>query len=131
EGVLLQESEGITDTLRQLKNLGVSIVLDDFGVGYSSLSYLTSFSFDKVKIDRSFIEKLEKPETRAIIISIEQMSRTLNLVTCAEGIETEAQFAQIQFFGIELCQGYLFGRPKAFSDLTFGEPRVEFSEDAA
>src|SRR5262249_7891809 len=102
-----------------------------FGVGYSSLSYLTSFSFDKVKIDRSFIEKLEKPETRAIISSIQQMSRTLDLVTCAEGIETEAQFEQIQFFGIDLCQGYLFGRPKAFADLTFDVPRAGVSVDAA
>src|SRR5262249_29142602 len=66
EGVLLQASEQNYEMLRELRKLGVSIALDDFGVGYSSLSYLTSFAFYKVKIDQSFIEKLDKPETQVI-----------------------------------------------------------------
>lgn len=119
EGVLLQESDQTKETLQQLKKLGVSIVLDDFGVGYSSLSYLTSFSFSKVKIDKSFVDKLDKAETRAIISSIEQLSRSLGLTTCVEGVETEAQYDEIRSFGIDLCQGYLFGRPVPFAQLAF------------
>jgi len=117
EGVLLRETEQNLETLRQLKNLGVSIAMDDFGVGYSSLGYLTAFPFDKVKIDRSFVEKLDKPETKAVIGSIVQLARTLNLVTCAEGIETDAQLAEMKSLGIELAQGYLFGRPVPIADL--------------
>jgi predicted signal transduction protein with EAL and GGDEF domain len=131
EGVLLQDTEQNKETLQQLKNLGVSIVLDDFGVGYSSLSYLTSFSFDKVKIDRSFVEKLDRPETRAIIASIQQLSRTLGLLTCLEGIETEAQFEQARSFGIDLSQGYLFGRPKPLIDLQFNDQNGARSSVAA
>jgi predicted signal transduction protein with EAL and GGDEF domain len=117
EGVLLRETEQNLETLRQLKNLGVSIAMDDFGVGYSSLGYLTAFPFDKVKIDRSFVEKLDKPETKAVIGSIVQLARTLKLVTCAEGIETEAQLAEMKALGIELAQGYLLGRPAPITSL--------------
>ena len=131
EGVLLQESAQNIAALQQLKSLGVSIVLDDFGVGYSSLSYLTSFSFDKVKIDRSFVEKLDKPETHAIIASIEGLSRTLHLETCAEGIETEAQLERIRSFGIDLCQGYLFSKPMPLGDLRFDGPLVQQRPAAA
>jgi diguanylate cyclase (GGDEF)-like protein/PAS domain S-box-containing protein len=119
EGVLLKETEQNLEILRQIKNLGVSITMDDFGIGYSSLSYLTSFPFDKVKIDRTFIEKLERAETRAVVTSIVQLSRTLSLRTCAEGIETEAQLAEAKSIGIELGQGYLFGRAVPLSDLVF------------
>src|SRR5262249_48598894 len=100
-----------------LSSLGVSVALDDFGIGYSSLSYLTSFSFSKVKIDRSFIERLNKPEAKAVVSSIVSLSRSLNLTTCAEGVETEAQLAEIKAIGIELCQGYLFSRPVPLADL--------------
>ena len=131
EGVLLHDSDQNAETLRQLKNLGVAISLDDFGVGYSSLSYLTSFSFDKVKIDRSFVEKLDRPESRAILSSIEQLSRTLNLTTCVEGVETVAQFEHIRTFGIDLCQGYLFSKPKPFSELSFDDHAMQRALNAA
>jgi diguanylate cyclase (GGDEF)-like protein/PAS domain S-box-containing protein len=131
ESIFLQETEQNIETLRQLKNLGVSIVLDDFGVGYSSLSYLTSFSFDKVKIDQSFIEKLDRSETQAIIKSIEQLSRSLNLTTCAEGIETEKQFEQIRSLGIDLCQGYLFSKPKPIIELKFEDFPMPLTSEVA
>ena len=131
EGVLLHDSDQNAETLRQLKNLGVAISLDDFGVGYSSLSYLTSFSFDKVKIDRSFVEKLDRPESRAILSSIEQLSRTLNLTTCVEGVETVAQFEHIRTLGIDLCQGYLFSKPKPFSELSFDDHAMQRALNAA
>src|SRR5262249_42156147 len=103
--------------LRQLKNLGVAIALDDFGVGYSSLGYLTSFPFGKVKIDRSFVKRLDKPESKAVVSSIVQLARSLKLVTAAEGIETEAQLAEIQALGVELGQGFLFGKAQRLADL--------------
>jgi diguanylate cyclase (GGDEF)-like protein/PAS domain S-box-containing protein len=124
EGVLLQETEQNLEILRQLKNLGVSIALDDFGVGYSSLGYLTSFPFGKVKIDRSFVNRLDKPESKAVVSSIVQLSRSLNLVTAAEGIETEAQLAEIQLLGVDLGQGYLFGRAAPLADLDFTAVRA-------
>lgn len=114
---LLRDCEQNLETLRQLKNLGVSIALDDFGVGYSSLSYLTSFPFDKIKIDKSFIAKVGRPETGAVITSIVQLAKTLKLSICAEGVETAAQFADVRDQGVELCQGYLFGKPAPLAAL--------------
>jgi predicted signal transduction protein with EAL and GGDEF domain len=131
EGVLLQETEQNLEILRQLKNLGVSIALDDFGVGYSSLGYLTSFPFGKVKIDRSFVKRLDKPESKAVVSSIVQLSRSLNLVTAAEGIETEAQLAEIQLLGVDLGQGYLFGKAVPLADLDFTAVRAAAQTRAA
>jgi diguanylate cyclase (GGDEF)-like protein len=131
EGVLLQETEQNLEILRQLKNLGVSIALDDFGVGYSSLGYLTSFPFGKVKIDRSFVKRLEKPESKAVISSIVQLSRSLNLVTAAEGIETEAQLAEIQSMGVDLGQGFLFSKAEPLADLDFTAVRATAQTQAA
>jgi len=129
--VLLQETEQNLEILRQLKNLGVSIALDDFGVGYSSLAYLTSFPFGKVKIDRSFLKRLDKPETKAVVSSIVQLSRSLKLVTAAEGIETEAQLAEIQLLDVDLGQGYLFGKAEPLADLDFTAVRTPGQTRAA
>ncbi len=119
ENVLLRETEPNLAALHQLKNLGISISLDDFGVGYSSLSYLTSFPFEKVKVDRSFVEKLDRPEAKAVVASIVQLSRALKLTSCAEGIETETQLREVTSLGIELGQGYLFGEAKVLGDIDF------------
>jgi len=119
ENVLLRETEVNLAALHQLKNLGISISLDDFGVGYSSLSYLTSFPFEKVKVDRSFIEKIDRPEAKAVIASIVQLSRTLSLTSCAEGIETEQQLREVASLGIELGQGYLFGEAMPPANIDF------------
>jgi diguanylate cyclase (GGDEF)-like protein/PAS domain S-box-containing protein len=119
ENVLLRETEPNLAALHQLKNLGISISLDDFGVGYSSLSYLTSFPFEKVKVDRSFIEKIDRSEAKAVLASIVQLSQTLKLITCAEGIETEKQLQEVTSLGIELGQGYLFGEALPLSNIDF------------
>ena len=119
ENVLLRETELNLAALHQLKNLGISISLDDFGVGYSSLSYLTSFPFEKVKVDRSFIEKIDRPEAKAVVASIVQLSRTLKLTSCAEGIETEKQLREVTSLGIELGQGYLFGEAMPLGKIDF------------
>ncbi len=120
EGALPQETEQNLEILRQLKNLGVSIALDDFGVGYSSLGYLTSFPFGKVKIDRSFVKRLEKPESKAVISSIVQLSRSLNLVTAAEGIETEAQLRRDPVAGRRSRPGFpVQPRAEPLADIDF------------
>src|SRR6267378_1369956 len=119
ENVLLRETELNLAALHQLKNLGISISLDDFGVGYSSLSYLTSFPFEKVKVDRSFIEKIDRPEAKAVVASIVQLSRTLKLTSCAEGIETEKQLREVTSLGIEFGQGYLFGEAMPLGKIDF------------
>jgi diguanylate cyclase (GGDEF)-like protein/PAS domain S-box-containing protein len=130
EGVLLAETEQNLETLRRLKNVGVSIALDDFGVGYSSLGYLTTFRFDEVKIDKTFVDKLDRIESRAVLSSIVQLSQSLSLTTVVEGIETAEQLATVIPLGIELAQGYLFGSPVTFADLDF-ETRLLPGESAA
>ncbi|MGA2944426.1 MAG: EAL domain-containing protein [Xanthobacteraceae bacterium] len=119
EGVLLEESEQNLATLRQLKDMGVSVALDDFGVGFSSLAYLTVFPFDKVKIDKSFIKRLDRPETSAVIASIVQLTTSLNRSTVAEGIETQDQLDRVRALGLKFGQGYLFSKPVPANELKF------------
>jgi diguanylate cyclase (GGDEF)-like protein/PAS domain S-box-containing protein len=114
ESVMLDSSEANVRTLRALKALGVRIALDDFGTGYSSLSYLRSFPFDKIKIDKSFVQEMdESREAVAIIRAITGLSGSLLIETTAEGVETEGQFRRLEQEGCTHFQGYLFGRPEA------------------
>jgi predicted signal transduction protein with EAL and GGDEF domain len=117
ESVFLADSQENLKTLERLKRLGVSIALDDFGVGYSSLSYLTAFPFNKVKIDKSFIDRIGRAETVAVLGSIVQLAKTLNLSIVAEGVETAEQVEKIGALGIALGQGYLFSKPVPFGEL--------------
>ena len=117
ESVFLADSQENLKTLERLKRLGVSIALDDFGVGYSSLSYLTAFPFNKVKIDKSFIDRLGRFETLAVLGSIVQLAKTLNLSVVAEGVETYEQLEKIRSLGITLGQGYFFSKPVPFGEL--------------
>jgi EAL domain-containing protein (putative c-di-GMP-specific phosphodiesterase class I) len=119
EGVLLEETERNLNSLRELKHMGISIALDDFGVGYSSLAYLTKFPFDKVKIDRSFIDALDRTETSAVISSIVELAKSLNLAIIAEGIETKDQRKRIRSLGIKFGQGFLFAEPVPLDRLMF------------
>ncbi|QEL12843.1 EAL domain-containing protein [Kushneria phosphatilytica] len=112
ESVLLDETQRNLETLRQLKQLGVRIVLDDFGTGYSSLRYLRTFPFDKIKIDKSFINEVcESREALAIVRAITSMSRSLDIETTAEGVERVEQATLLQREGCSHLQGYFFGRP--------------------
>ena len=123
ERVLLDDSTEHLAVLRQLKNAGVSIILDDFGTGYSSLQYLKMFPFDKIKIDRSFTkEVLERSECAAIAAAIIGLGRALDIVTVAEGIETEAQLIALRAAGLAQAQGFLFGRPAPIAEIHFEPP---------
>jgi diguanylate cyclase (GGDEF)-like protein/PAS domain S-box-containing protein len=123
ESVLIESHVNILPVIRQLKNIGVSLVLDDFGTGYSSLSYLTMFPFDKIKIDKSFTQDIRRVECAAIISSVLALGRSLGIITTAEGVETEEQFELLRASGVNLVQGYLFGRPCPISQLELGQIR--------
>jgi diguanylate cyclase (GGDEF)-like protein/PAS domain S-box-containing protein len=117
ESVLLSDSATTMATLHRLKSLGAHIAMDDFGSGYSSLSYLQRFPFDKVKIDRAFTEALgASPKTRAIVRAIINLCAELQMVTIAEGVETVEQFDALKRKGCNEVQGYLFGAPTAAAD---------------
>jgi diguanylate cyclase (GGDEF)-like protein/PAS domain S-box-containing protein len=116
EGVLIQDPELALTILSRIRAIGVKIVLDDFGVGYSSLSYFRQFPFDKVKIDRTFIaDMLESSEARAIVQAVISLGRGLNLQVVAEGVESHLQLAALTKRGCTHAQGYLFGRPMPIS----------------
>jgi EAL domain-containing protein (putative c-di-GMP-specific phosphodiesterase class I) len=122
ESVLLESDTDPLAVIRRLKNLGVSIALDDFGTGYSSLSYLTKFPFDKIKIDKSFTQNLTKrAECAAIVSSVRALGVGLNMLTVAEGVETEQQLSILRAAGINLAQGYLFGRPRPLSEFNLAD----------
>jgi diguanylate cyclase (GGDEF)-like protein len=118
ETTLLESRETHLATIRQLKNLGISIALDDFGTGFSSVNYLTTFPFDKIKIDKSFTQGVfHRRECKAVIASTLALAQGLGTVTTAEGIETEEQLAYMRDAGVDLVQGYLLGKPVPASKL--------------
>ena len=112
ESIFLEGLDTTTRLLHSLRALGVRIALDDFGTGYSSLSYLQSFPFDKLKIDRSFIQDLlTRPGAVAIVRAITDLARALGMETTAEGVEEDDQLAELRKHGCSSVQGYLFSRP--------------------
>jgi EAL domain-containing protein (putative c-di-GMP-specific phosphodiesterase class I) len=120
ESVLLQRCDKNITTLHELRRLGVSIALDDFGTGYSSLSYLLMFPFDKIKIDRSFVSEMSQMATcAAIVCAVASLGRGLDIITTAEGVETEEQAELVRAAGCTQAQGFLFGRPCPVANLDF------------
>jgi len=113
ETVLLQNTFTTLATLHELRKMGVQIALDDFGTGYSSLSYLRSFPFDKIKIDRSFIQDLSNgAEPLAIVNAVAGLAKCLNMTSTAEGVETQQQMDVLQAIGCTEMQGYLFSHAR-------------------
>jgi len=118
ESVLVENESDVLAMFNQLKSLGVTMALDDFGTGYSSLRYLTKFPFDKIKIDKSFTQNLTKrAECATIVSAVRALGFGLNILTTAEGVETERQFDMLAAAGVNLVQGYMFGRPCPASEL--------------
>jgi len=134
ESMLADDFSRAASILRRLKALGVHIAMDDFGTGYSSLQNLQSLSFDKLKIDRSFINNVESNQHSATIVrAVIGLSRGLGLPTVAEGVETQAQLDFLMAESCDEVQGYLIGRPLpivAYADVVGGgkaggTPRVK------
>lgn len=112
ESVLLSDSSSVTHALCDLVALGVRLVLDDFGTGFSSLGYLRRVPLHGLKLDRSFVDGIATdPEDRAICEAIIPMAKTLGLAVTAEGVETTEQLDHLTRLGCDLGQGWLFGRP--------------------
>lgn len=112
ESVLLYDMDIMMSLMSRLKNLGVKLAIDDFGAGYSSLSYLKKFKVDRLKIDQSFVRDIARdPEDRAIVSAIVQMARSLHLRSIAEGVETAAQLEFLSEQGCDEAQGYFYSRP--------------------
>jgi diguanylate cyclase (GGDEF)-like protein/PAS domain S-box-containing protein len=129
ESVLLQNTDDNIALLHQLKSIGVSIVLDDFGTRYSSLSYLKMFPWDKIKIDRSFVGELgTRADCRAIVCAVVGLGHSLHIATTAEGVETEEQCALLRAAGCRLGQGFLFGRPVPKTKLSLSAKHTHGSE---
>jgi EAL domain-containing protein (putative c-di-GMP-specific phosphodiesterase class I) len=118
ETAALSEGLLITEQLRGLKSAGASIVIDDFGVGHSSLSRLRHMPVDSLKIDASFIlDMMEDPDDAAIANAVVSLGRALNLRVIAEGVERVDQQAALQSWGCDLMQGFLYSKPLPISEL--------------
>ncbi|HEX4806936.1 MAG TPA: EAL domain-containing protein, partial [Conexibacter sp.] len=118
ENVLMEQSAAALGTLRRLKAMGVRLVLDDFGTGWSSLAYLKRFPLDGLKIDREFVAGLgDAAEEEAIVAAVLSMAAALELEVTAEGVETEAQLAWLRARGCGCAQGFLIGRPAPAEEL--------------
>ncbi|WP_423416119.1 EAL domain-containing protein [Hyphomicrobium sp. B1] len=120
ETVLLRDTDATVAMLNELRALGVRISMDDFGTGYSSLGYLRKFPFDKIKIDRSFIQDLEaNPDSIAIVRAVASIGHALGMATTAEGVETEAELLQLRHEGCTEVQGYLFSEPRPADEILY------------
>jgi EAL domain-containing protein (putative c-di-GMP-specific phosphodiesterase class I) len=118
ETAIIHDEEATLGKIAQLREIGVHISLDDFGTGYSSLSYLQRIPFDKIKIDQSFIENVADNEVSlAIVQAVITVAKARNVITVAEGVETEQQRELLRMLGCSEMQGYLFSRPVPVQDL--------------
>ncbi len=112
ETILLEHSDTISPILSKLKELDIKLHIDDFGTGYSSLSYLHDYPIDALKIDRSFVSKVDiKGDRHKIAKTITELAKNLNMQVTAEGVETEEQLARIRDLDCEHIQGFLFSKP--------------------
>jgi EAL domain-containing protein (putative c-di-GMP-specific phosphodiesterase class I) len=119
EGVLMDDPESNVEKLRELKDLGIHIVIDDFGTAYSSLSYLKTFPLNFLKVDRSLIVKLgEEPEDKVIVKAMINLAQALGWAVTAQGVETEEQLALLRELGCDIVQGYYFTRPVTSEEAT-------------
>jgi diguanylate cyclase (GGDEF)-like protein/PAS domain S-box-containing protein len=112
ESLIAQDIERVTETIKQLKGIGVKLSIDDFGTGYSSLSYLKSFRVDTLKIDQSFVRNmLTETEDATIVLAVIALAHSLKFKVIAEGVETEEHCRYLQLHGCDEMQGYYFSRP--------------------
>ncbi|MFM9973807.1 MAG: EAL domain-containing protein [Beijerinckiaceae bacterium] len=118
ESAFIKDFDMATANINQLREGGVRIALDDFGTGYSSLSYLLRIPIDKLKIDKSFVDKSDSLQSAAIIQALVAMARALGMKVTAEGVETSAQHQFLRTIGCHYLQGYLFSPPTSADAIT-------------
>ena|SRR5208337_84391 len=118
ESMIMEDSKETIATLNRIKASGVRLSIDDFGIGYSSLSYLSRLPVDTVKIDRSFINKITvSPRNCEIIKTLVLLCRSMGFMPTAEGVETIYQFEKLKDLGCVRGQGYLFSKPKVAKEI--------------
>jgi EAL domain-containing protein (putative c-di-GMP-specific phosphodiesterase class I) len=118
EGALLQDTTHAAGTMQALEKLGINFSIDDFGTGYSSLGYLARLPFRRLKLDSSFVAKLESGDReRAIVATVAALARQMNLELIAEGVENMEQARILHLLGYRVAQGYLFGKPQTSREL--------------
>lgn len=120
ESILLGDSDAVADSFKALKAIGVRLALDDFGTGFSSLSYLRSAPFDKIKVDRSFVNDATQADENSakIIAAIIGLADALGMETTVEGVEAFDQLGVIKAKGARFVQGFLYSRPMPLAELT-------------
>jgi EAL domain-containing protein (putative c-di-GMP-specific phosphodiesterase class I) len=119
EGVAINESIGAQQTLEALKSLGVHLAIDDFGTGYSALSRLRNLPFDRLKVDKAFVDDIDRVERGWMLVdTILEMAHVLGLEVVAEGVETATQVDYLKARGCQFGQGFLFGRPMGQAAMT-------------
>jgi EAL domain-containing protein (putative c-di-GMP-specific phosphodiesterase class I) len=119
ETVMMDDADPTHAVLSELKELNVSLDIDDFGLGYSSLRYLHRFPIDSLKIDRSFVENVhERPESEAIVRTILALAENIGVTVVAEGVETAEELAFLKEVNCPLAQGHLFSRPISPDEMT-------------
>lgn len=124
ENMTSDDTIGVIDTLRELKDLGVRIAIDDFGTGYSSMGFLKHFPLDVLKVDRAFVHHVDRDESDgAICRSILELAHNLSLQAIAEGVERPEELEYLRSIGCDSAQGYLLGRPAPARTLTSTLPR--------
>ena len=124
ESTIIGDKERALNTLRSIKAFGVTIAIDDFGTGYSSLETLRAFPFDKIKLDRSFMNEVEaSPQAKAIVRAILALGQTLRVPVLAEGVETRSQLDILLDEGCDEAQGYFLGRPVPVERIRVGEEK--------
>ena len=111
ESALVDNMESVIETFNSLRAMNIELAIDDFGTGYSSLSYLQDLPVDTLKIDKSFIDRLDEDSENSIAKTIVMLAKACGLKTVAEGVETERQRSQISEFGCEYIQGYFYSKP--------------------
>lgn len=117
EGVAINESTGAEETLDALKSLGIHLAIDDFGTGYSALSRLRSLPFDKLKVDKAFVDDIGLTQAPMLVDTILDMATVLGMQVVAEGVETTAQAEYLRARDCDFAQGYLFNRPMSGAEL--------------
>lgn len=117
ESRLVESAHGTLDNMHKLRALGIGIAIDDFGTGYSSLAYLHSLPFDCLKIDRTFVEKLNRQEiNNSVVAAVVNITKGFNVNVVAEGVETSLHAELLMELGCTLAQGYLYSRPVPFDE---------------
>ncbi|MDX1397487.1 MAG: EAL domain-containing protein, partial [Oceanospirillum sp.] len=119
EGVLLSDTESVKEKLRQIEEMGSLLAMDDFGTGYSSMSYLRTYKFDTIKIDREFITDLPtEASDRKLVAATIAMAHELGMIVVAEGVETAEQEQILMDCQCDLLQGWLYSKAESFSDIS-------------